>query len=136
RAQRTGAAGRRRAPPAPPCPTLRPSMLLVVDIGNSNVVAGVYQGARLRRSWRFASDPLKTADEHSVLLEDFFKQARLKPASVKAAIVASVVPPLVPVFEEAIRRLFKVQAMVVGAHLDLGLRIRVRQPQEVGADRL
>ncbi len=111
-------------------------MLLVVDIGNSNVVAGVYQGAKLRRSWRFASDPLKTADEHAVLLEDFFKQARLKPSQVKAAIVASVVPPLVPVFEEAVRRLFRVQAMVVGPHLDLGLKIKVRHPEEVGADRL
>jgi type III pantothenate kinase len=111
-------------------------MLLVIDIGNSNVVAGVYQGARLRRSWRFASNPLKTADEHAVLLEDFFKQARLKPAQVKAAILASVVPPLVPVFEEALRRLFGLDVMVVGPHLDMGLAIRTRHPEEVGADRL
>lgn len=111
-------------------------MLLVVDIGNSNVVAGAYQGSRLRRSWRFATDALKTADEHAVLLDDFFKQARLKPGLVKAAILASVVPPLVPVFEEAVRRLFRVQTMVVGAHLDLGLAVKLRQPHEVGADRL
>lgn len=111
-------------------------MLLVVDIGNSNVVAGVYQGSRLRRSWRFASDPLKTADEHSVLLEDFFKQAKLKPAMIKAAVLASVVPPLVPVFEEALRRLFRIQPLVVGTHLDLGLSVRLRNPEEVGADRL
>lgn len=111
-------------------------MLLVVDVGNTNVVAGAYQGRRLRRSWRFASDPLKTADEHAVLLQDFFKQAGLRPAQVKAAVMASVVPPLVPVFEDALRRLFGVEAMVVGPHLDLGLRVRVRQPEEVGADRL
>jgi type III pantothenate kinase len=111
-------------------------MLLVVDIGNSNVVAGVYQGPRLRRSWRFASNPLKTADEYAVLLEDFFKQAKLKPAQIKAAIIASVVPPLVPVFEEALRRLFGLDALLVGPHLDLGLGIRTRHPEEVGADRL
>lgn len=111
-------------------------MLLVIDIGNSNVVAGAYQGSRLRRSWRFASDPLKTADEHAALLEDFFRQARIKPAQVKAAVIASVVPPLVPVFEEALRRLFRVQPLVVGTHLDLGLAVRVRHPEEVGADRL
>jgi type III pantothenate kinase len=111
-------------------------VLLVLDIGNSNTVAGVYQGARLRRSWRFASDPLKTADEHAVLLADFFKQAGLKPAQVKSAIVASVVTPLVPVIQEAIRRLFKIPAMVVGMQLDLGLAVRVPHPEEVGADRL
>lgn len=111
-------------------------MLLVIDIGNSNTVAGVYQGARLRRSWRFASDAQKTADEQVVLLADFFKQAKLKPAMVKSAIVASVVPPLVPVIEEALRRLFKVQPMIVGMHLDLGLRVRIPHPEEVGADRL
>ena len=111
-------------------------MLLVLDIGNSNVVAGVYHGAALRRSWRFASTIQKTSDEYGALLEDFFKQSGLKPSNVDAAILASVVPPLVPVFEEAIRRLFKLDAMVVGPHLDLGIGIRTRQPEEVGADRL
>lgn len=111
-------------------------MLLVLDIGNSNVVAGVYEGSRLRRSWRFASDPLKTADEHAVLLEDFFKQAKLKPKQVKGAILASVVPQLVPVFEAALRQLFGIATLVVGPQMDLGLAVRVKQPEEVGADRL
>jgi type III pantothenate kinase len=111
-------------------------MLLVLDIGNSNAVVGVYQGARLRRSWRFASNAHRTADEYGVLLEDFFKQSGLKPAQVTAAIMASVVPPLVPVFEDALRRLFKVQAMVVSPKLDLGLEVLTRNPEEVGADRL
>jgi type III pantothenate kinase len=111
-------------------------MLLVLDIGNSNVVAGVYQGARLRHSWRFATDPLKTADEHAALMGDFFKQAGLKPRLIDAAILGSVVPPLVPVFEDAIRLLCHVPAMVVGPHLDLGLKVRTRHPEEVGADRL
>lgn len=111
-------------------------MLLVIDIGNSNVVAGVYRGARLLRSWRFASSRSRTADEYSVLLEDFFGRGGLRPGAVDAAIVASVVPPLVAVFQEALRRLFRVEPMVVGTHLDLGLGIRVPQPEEVGADRL
>ena len=86
-------------------------MLLVLDIGNSNVVAGVYAGTTLRRSWRFASTTQKTSDEYGVLLEDFFKQSGLKPSGVDAAILASVVPPLVPVFEEAIRRLRDILSM-------------------------
>jgi len=111
-------------------------MLLVIDIGNSNVVAGVYKGRRLLHSWRFASNSAKTADEYRVLLADFFKQAGLKPLAVKSAILSSVVPPLVPVIEEAVSRLFKRRCLVVGPQLDLGLRILTRNPEEVGADRL
>jgi type III pantothenate kinase len=111
-------------------------MLLVLDIGNSNAVAGVYQGAKLLRSWRFASNAHRTADEYSVLLEGFFLQAGLVPAKVKAAILASVVPPLVPVMEDALRRLFKVSARVVSPQMDLGVEVLLRNPEEIGADRL
>ncbi len=111
-------------------------MLLVLDIGNSNGVAGVYQGKRLLKSWRFASNRAKTADEYVILLADFFKAARLNPRKVKASIISSVVPPLLPVFEEAMSRLFKSAPMVVGPHLDLGISIKVKNPEEVGADRL
>ena len=111
-------------------------MLLVVDIGNSNVVAGVYQGAKLVKSWRFASDRVKTVDEYVGLLSDFFKRAGLKPSQVSNSIVSSVVPPLVPVFEEALTRLFGRPGLVVSTALDLGLAIRTKNPEEVGADRL
>jgi type III pantothenate kinase len=111
-------------------------MLLVLDIGNSNVVAGVYQGSRLLKSWRFASDRLKTRDEYVMLLADFFKAARISPHRVKASIFSCVVPPLVPVFQDALRQLFKTQPMVVGLHLDLGLLIKIKNPEEAGADRI
>jgi type III pantothenate kinase len=111
-------------------------MLLVLDIGNTNIVAGVYRGAKLLHSWRFASDRLKTSDEFVVLLIDLFNQAKLKPKQIKASIVASVVPPLVPVLCEALRGLFAVEPLVVGPHLDLGLQVRTRSPEDVGADRL
>jgi type III pantothenate kinase len=111
-------------------------MLLVIDIGNSNIVAGVYDGARLKHHWRFATGVRKTSDEYAVLLQDFFKQARLKPSVITAAIMASVVPPLDPVLQEAVERLFRLRALTVGPHLDLGLKIRLRNPEEIGADRL
>jgi len=111
-------------------------MLLVLDIGNSNIVAGVFAGARLRHSWRFATSVQKTSDEYAVLLEDFFKQSSVAPASVKAAILSSVVPPLDPVIQDAILKLFRLKALAVSPALDLGLTVALRNPDEVGADRL
>ena len=111
-------------------------MLLVLDIGNSNIVAGVFSGSKLAHSWRFATNTRKTSDEYAVLLDDFFKQAGLKRGAITDAILASVVPPLDPVIQDALRRLFKLRAMVVGPGLDLGLTVAMRNPDEVGADRL
>ena len=111
-------------------------MLLVIDIGNSNVVAGVYKGKKLLCSWRFASQRAKTADEYVILLADFFKSSRLSTKKIRAAILSSVVPPLIPVFEDACARLFGLKPMVVGPRLRLGLGIKVKNPEEVGADRL
>jgi type III pantothenate kinase len=111
-------------------------VLLVLDIGNTNIVAGVYQGKKLLQSWRFAANRVKTADEYVMLLGDFFKSAKLNPKKIKASILSSVVPPLIPVFEEASARLFGEQPMVVGPHLNLGLVIKTKNPEEVGADRL
>jgi type III pantothenate kinase len=111
-------------------------LLLVLDIGNTNIVAGVYQGKTLLQSWRFAANRVKTADEYVMLLGDFFKSSGLSAKRIKASVMSSVVPPLVPVFEEALERLFGHRPMVVGAHLDLGIRIRTKNPEEVGADRL
>lgn len=111
-------------------------MLLVLDIGNSNIVAGVFSGSVLKHSWRFATGVRKTSDEYAILMQDFFKQAGLKPASIKAAILASVVPPLDPVIQDAIARMFKLRALVVGPDMDLGLKVALRNPEEVGADRL
>jgi type III pantothenate kinase len=111
-------------------------VLLVLDIGNSNVVAGVYQGSKLLQSWRFDSNRGKTTDEYVILLGDFFKAAKLKPSKVGASILSSVVPPLIPVFENALLRLFGAKPMVAGPDLDLGLAIKTKNPEEVGADRL
>lgn len=111
-------------------------MLLVLDIGNTNTVAGLYRGKRLVQSWRFVSDRAKTSDEYRVLLSDLFTQSNVKPSAVKAAILASVVPDLVPVIGDAVKKLCKRTVMVVGPKLDLGLKIKVRAPEEVGADRL
>jgi type III pantothenate kinase len=111
-------------------------MLLVLDIGNSNIVAGVYDGAKLKASWRMATQRASTADEQTLWLGDFLKSKRLKPRSIRHSILSSVVPPLVPVYEVALQRLFGSKPLVVSTALDLGIRVSVLSPEEVGADRL
>ncbi len=111
-------------------------MLLVLDIGNSNIVAGVYRGEVLERSWRFATDERRTADEIAGLLSDCMRRAGLRTAAVTGAALASVVPSMDRAVQEAVRAVFGVEVLVVGPHLDLGLKVDVRNPEEVGADRL
>ncbi len=111
-------------------------MLLVIDIGNTNICAGVYDGTKLMHAWRFASNRLKTADEYIILIRDFFAAAKLQPVLMDAAILASVVPPLVPVFEEVCHELFGHKPKIVKHEMNLGLKIKTKHPEEVGADRL
>jgi type III pantothenate kinase len=112
-------------------------MLLAVDIGNTNVVLGLYEGPRLEHTLRIATVRTRTADEHSVLLKQLLDLRGLSPATIDAAIVASVVPPLTEVVARAIRQACGHEPLVVGGPgLKTGIRIRYDNPREVGADRI
>lgn len=111
-------------------------MLLVIDVGNSNIVLGVYDGERLLRSWRLSSDKSRTSDEYSVLLHTLFGQTGLAFSSIKAAIIASVVPPLTGVMEAISRDIFNLTPHVVGPGIKTGMPIQYDNPLEVGADRI
>jgi len=111
-------------------------MLLVIDVGNSNIVLGVYDGERLLRSWRLSTDKSRTSDEYSVLLHTLFGQTGLAFSSIKATIISSVVPPLTGVMEAISRDIFKLAPCVVGPGITTGMPILYDNPQEVGADRI
>lgn len=111
-------------------------MLLVIDVGNSNIVLGVYDGERLLRSWRLSTDKSRTSDEYSVLLHTLFGQTGLAFSSIKATIISSVVPPLTGVMEAISRDIFKLAPCVVGPGITTGMPIQYDNPQEVGADRI
>jgi type III pantothenate kinase len=111
-------------------------MLLVFDIGNSNIVAGVYEGEKLIADWRLATDRQKTIDEYGVLIQNLFHYKNLATDQVKAAVISSVVPPLTNLFEEVMTQYFKVTALVVGPGMKTGLSIKYENPREVGADRV
>ena len=70
-------------------------MLLVLDIGNSNIVMGAYDGAKLLRHWRISTDRQKTGDEYGILINELFRYQGLSLSDIQAIIISSVVPPLV-----------------------------------------
>lgn len=111
-------------------------MLLVIDVGNSNIVLGVYDGVQLVRNWRLSTDKSRTSDEYAVLLHSLFDQAGLGFDSVKAAIISSVVPPLTGVMEAIVRDFFHHTPYVVGPGIKTGMPIQYDNPREVGADRI
>ncbi|MDD2897984.1 MAG: type III pantothenate kinase [Desulfuromonadaceae bacterium] len=111
-------------------------MLLVIDVGNSNIVFGVYDGSLLVRSWRLSSDKSRTSDEYAVLLHSLFEQNGLEFSTVKATIISSVVPPLTGVMEALSHDFFNLSPSVVGPGIKTGMPIHYDNPLEVGADRI
>ena len=111
-----------------------PSNLLVVDVGNTNVVLGIYRGDTLINSWRMATARERTADEYGImaklLIGDAFDEV------IESAIVASVVPPLNSAMSRMIESYFGIQPLFVEPGVKTGIGIHVDNPQEVGADRI
>lgn len=111
-------------------------MLLVIDVGNSNIVLGMYNGEALVRHWRISTDKSRTSDEYGVMLDSLFSLASLSFTQVKAIIISSVVPPLTGVLESLCRDFFGLPSYVVGPGIKTGMQIQYDNPREVGADRI
>jgi type III pantothenate kinase len=110
------------------------SNLLVVDVGNTNVVLGVYDGDELLRSWRLATARERTADEYGILVKQL-TDGTIN-GSLEGVIVSSVVPPLNSAIATMIEKYFGVEALFVEPGVKTGIAIQVDNPQEVGADRI
>ncbi|MGI6091952.1 MAG: type III pantothenate kinase [Veillonellaceae bacterium] len=111
-------------------------MLLVIDIGNTNIVLGAYDGKELLHHWRVSTDRIKTGDEYGMLLNSLFNYAGLTMKDFNAVIISSVVPPLVVPIVKMCQRYFGVEPLVVGPGIKTGMCIRYENPREVGADRI
>lgn len=111
-------------------------MLLVVDIGNTNIVLGVYQERALLRHWRIATRVEQTGDEYGILIANLFQLAGISLDQVKVAIVASVVLPIQSALVRMLKRNFGVSPLLVGPGIKTGMPIRCDNPREVGADRI
>src|SRR5215469_4463334 len=111
-------------------------MLLALDVGNSNITIGAFDGRRLISQWRLRTIREQTADEWGILMRNLFAPVGLDEAAVNAIIISSVVPPIDATLAAMAERYFHTKPMFVGPRTDLGLTIRYDIPNEVGADRL
>jgi type III pantothenate kinase len=110
-------------------------MLLVCDIGNSNIVLGLYEGDTLMANWRLTSRLNATVDEYLVMMGTLIGRETAHDA-VSHASLSSVVPPLTPKIARAINTLCGVDPLIVGPGVKTGLDVQYEDPREVGADRI
>lgn len=111
-------------------------MLLAIDIGNTNIVLGVFDGERLVESWRLATLRERTADELGVLVDALFAQGHVDKGRIDGIILASVVPPLTGMAQAMGERHFRLTPLTIEADTRTGMPILYEQPTEVGADRI
>lgn len=111
-------------------------MLLAIDIGNTNIVLGVFKGEKLLATWRVATAIHKTEDEYGALLLDLMPLRNIEIKDITGAAVCSVVPSLLSTFEQLCQRFFNLEPLVVEAGIKTGIRIAMDNPKEVGADRI
>lgn len=111
-------------------------MILVIDIGNSQIELGVFQNNKLLKSWRISTGVDRTEDEYMVFLYHFFSLLDLSIQAVEGISLASVVPNKTFIFKKMCQKYFKIKPLVVDHTLELGIKILYRDPSAVGADRL
>ncbi len=111
-------------------------MLLAIDVGNTNIVCGLFDGSLLRDSWRLATDRGKTADEYGVFVRSLFQSADVRVADIDAVVMATVVPPLTPIMRRLVDRLFHLRPLMVSTAIKTGMTWAVESPAEMGADRI
>lgn len=111
-------------------------MLLVIDVGNTNVVLGIYDGRALKAHWRLATDIKTTSDEYGILMTSLLASAGLLPHQISGSIMSSVVPALTGTLETAVVQYFHQQTLLVTSETDTGLTLRYANHREIGSDRL
>ncbi len=110
-------------------------MLLAIDVGNTNITLGIWDGRSWSQEWRLQTDSERTADEFGIILRSLLREARLE-NSIDGAILASVVPSLSMTFIKVCQHYLHVDPLVVNSQTDSGIQICTDNPAEVGADRI
>lgn len=111
-------------------------MILVVDIGNTNIVLGIYQNRELAYHFRLSTTRQSTVDEYGVMIFNLFRMSDISVKDIEGVIISSVVPPLVNIFEEMCQKFLHKTPLVVGPGIKTGLNLRYENPREIGADRI
>lgn len=111
-------------------------MLLVFDVGNTNMVLGIYEGKELKNCWRISTDKAKTSDEYGMLINNLFQYDNVDKTLIKDIIISSVVPNVMHSLENFCIKYFGKQPLIVGPGIKTGLNIKYDNPKQVGADRI
>jgi type III pantothenate kinase len=111
-------------------------MLLAIDVGNTNIVLGVFEEERLIESWRLATLRERTSDEIGIWVAQLFEHRAVDSNKVTGIVMGSVVPPLTSTFMTMAQRYFGMRPLNVDSSVDTGMPILYKNPSEVGADRI
>ncbi|AJY74959.1 type III pantothenate kinase [Paenibacillus beijingensis] len=111
-------------------------MIVVLDVGNTNIVLGLYEGKQLLRHWRFSTNRSATTDEYGMIVFNLFQYAGVRVEEIDGVVISSVVPPLNRTLEQLSMTYLRHRPLVVGPGIKTGLNIRYENPREVGADRI
>lgn len=111
-------------------------MLLAIDVGNTNIVIGVFEGDKLFESWRLATDNKRSADEYGTIIHSMFGYAGVKSENIDDVIISSVVPSLLFTLEHMCLKFFGLNPIVVEQGIKTGIRICYDDPRQVGSDRI
>ena len=111
-------------------------MLFVIDVGNTNIVLGIYKGDHLLENWRIGTKRGRTVDEYGILVKELLSFSNIDSREITDIIISSVVPPLDSTLTSMSEKYFAIKPMIVGQGLKSGIPILYENPKEVGADRI
>ncbi len=111
-------------------------MLLAIDVGNTNIVVGVFEGSKLVESWRLATDNRRSADEYGTILGSMYRRINITESDIDDIIIASVVPSLLFTLEHMCLKFYEKTPIVVEQGIKTGIKINYENPRALGADRL
>ncbi len=111
-------------------------LIFVFDVGNTNIVLGVYDNEELKHHWRVETNRNKTEDEYGMIIKSLFDHEGLSFSDIDGIIISSVVPPIMFSLERMCQKYFHLKPLVVGPGMKTGLDIKYENPREVGADRI
>jgi type III pantothenate kinase len=111
-------------------------MLLTIDIGNTNITLGIYRDITLGPRWRLSTSHHRMPDEYGIMLINLFQHAGVRIPEISGIIIASVVPPLTGIFEQACTEYIRRVPLIVGPNTITGVQISYDDAQQVGADRI
>lgn len=112
------------------------SLIFVFDVGNTNIVLGVYDQEELKHHWRIETNRHRTEDEFGMIVKNLFDHVQLSFSDIDGIIISSVVPPIMFSLERMCQKYFRIKPLVVGPGIKTGLDIKYENPREVGADRI